>query len=57
MPTKFIKIPNSTKQEVKNEIYKMIDNKESKGCIKKEKKIDLEKIFIKSKKDMNKKQK
>lgn len=38
-----------TKQAVKNELYKTLDTKESKKCIKKEKKINIEKIFIKTK--------
>jgi len=45
-----LKIPLSTKQQVKNEIYKSLDTKESKKCIKKEKKLNIEKIFIKSNK-------
>jgi hypothetical protein len=44
---KKIIIPLSTKQEVKNQIYKMLETKESKKLIKKPKKIDIEKIFIK----------
>ena len=46
--TKKIIIPLSTKQEVKNTIYKMLDTKQSKKLIKKPKKIDIEKIFLKS---------
>ena len=44
---KKIIIPLSTKQETKNEIFKMLETKESKKLIKKPKKIDIEKIFIK----------
>jgi hypothetical protein len=49
MPDRKLTIPISTKQEVKNSCLKMLDTKESKKCIKKPKKIDIEKIFIKSK--------
>ena len=47
---RFLKIPMATKQKEKNNIYETLDTKEAKKCIKKEKKIDIEKIFIKSKK-------
>lgn len=46
---KMLKIPLSTKQQVKNAIYSSLDTKESRKCIKKEKKLDIEKIFNKSK--------
>ncbi len=45
---KKIIIPISTKQEVKNQIFRMLDTKESKKLIKKPKKVDIEKIFIKT---------
>ena len=54
MAKKFLKIPMDTKQEVKNTIYKTIDTPESKKCIKKQKKINIESIFIK-KQDSKKK--
>ena len=62
---KMLKIPLSTKQQVKNAIYNSLDTKESKKCIKKEKKINIEKIFNKqsnncksnSKKTLDKKDK
>jgi len=38
-----------TKQAVKNEMYKTLDTKESRKCIKPEKKVNIESIFIKSK--------
>lgn len=44
---KNIIIKLDTKQAVKNEMYKTLDTKESKKCIKREKKINIEKIFIK----------
>tara|TARA_R110002073_G_scaffold173349_2_gene330519 strand:- start:1942 stop:2121 length:180 start_codon:yes stop_codon:yes gene_type:complete len=44
---RFLKIPMTTKQQVKNCIMETLDTKESKKCIKKEKKLDVEKIFIK----------
>ena len=47
---KILKIPQSMKQKDKNGTYQMLDTEESKKCIKKEKSINLEKIFIKSKK-------
>ena len=50
MPDKKLTIPISTKQEVKNVCLKMLDTKESKKLVIKPKKIDIEKIFIKSKK-------
>jgi len=46
---KMLKIPLSTKQKVKNAIYSSLDTKESKKCIKVEKKVNIEKIFIKGK--------
>ena len=42
-------MPTQTKQEIKNECYKALDTKESNACIKVEKKIDVESIFIKKK--------
>jgi hypothetical protein len=56
---KMLKIPLSTKQQVKNVMYNSLDTKESKKCIKKEKKIHIEKIFNKSnsKKTLDKKDK
>ncbi len=56
---RFLKIPMSTKQQVKNCIMETLDTKESKKCIKKEKKLDVEKIFIKNNnsKKKNKKKK
>tara|TARA_R110000822_G_scaffold26049_6_gene78810 strand:+ start:888 stop:1082 length:195 start_codon:yes stop_codon:yes gene_type:complete len=51
---RYLKIPMATKQKEKNNIYETIDTKESKKCIKKEKQIDLENIFIKSKKNIKK---
>ena len=50
-------MPTQTKQEVKNECYKSLDTKESKKCIKEEKKIDIESIFIKKKTDEKKEKK
>ena len=47
--TKMLKIPLSTKQQVKNAIFSSLDTKESRKCIKKEKKLNIEKIFNKSK--------
>tara|TARA_R110002153_G_scaffold128098_4_gene276012 strand:- start:931 stop:1089 length:159 start_codon:yes stop_codon:yes gene_type:complete len=49
MKNKKLIIPMSTKQKEKNCIYETLDTKESKKCIKKEKKINLENIFIKKK--------
>jgi len=46
-----------TKQAVKNELYRTLDTKESKKCIKKEKKINIEKIFIKKSTDSKNKKK
>jgi len=43
-------MPMATKQKEKNNIYETLNTKEAKKCIKKEKKIDIENIFIKSKK-------
>jgi len=48
-------IPLSVKQKAKNECLRAINTKESLKCIKSEKKIDMEKIFIKNKNDKNKK--
>tara|TARA_R110002020_G_scaffold131362_2_gene293724 strand:- start:2093 stop:2278 length:186 start_codon:yes stop_codon:yes gene_type:complete len=39
----------SVKQKEKNETYKAIGTKECLKCVKKEKKINMEKIFIKNK--------
>lgn len=44
---KFLKIPLSTKQETKNCLFDSIGTKEAKKCIKKEKKMNIENIFIK----------
>tara|TARA_R110002153_G_scaffold274315_1_gene448461 strand:- start:1587 stop:1769 length:183 start_codon:yes stop_codon:yes gene_type:complete len=44
-----LKLPISTKQEVKNECMATINTEESKKCIKKQKKINIENIFNKKK--------
>lgn len=44
---RILKIPMASKQKDKNGTYQMLDTKESKKCIKKEKSINIEKIFIK----------
>lgn len=47
---RYLIMPMATKQKEKNNIYETLNTKEAKKCIKKEKKIDIENIFIKSKK-------
>lgn len=44
-------IPLTTKQKAKNVCLKSINTKESLKCVKTEKKINMEKIFIKGKKE------
>ncbi len=44
-----LKLPISTKQEVKNECLNTINTEETKKCIKKQKKINIENIFNKKK--------
>jgi len=44
---RILKIPLSVKQETKNECFRSLGTPEATRCIKAEKKIDLEKIFIK----------
>ena len=45
-----LKIPLATKQKTKNACFKALNTDECNKLIKKEKKVDIEKIFIKSKK-------
>ena len=52
---RILKIPLSLKQESKNECFRSLNTPEATRCIKAEKKIDLEKIFIKGKKKEDKK--
>jgi len=52
---RILKIPLSVKQENKNECFRSIGTPEALRCIKAEKKLDLEKIFIKGKKKEDKK--
>jgi len=42
-----LKIPLATKQKTKNACFKALDTNESRKLIKNEKKVDIEKIFIK----------
>jgi hypothetical protein len=46
---RFLKIPLATSQKTSNCLLKSIGTEECKKLIKKEKKVDIEKIFIKSK--------
>jgi hypothetical protein len=48
-------IPLTQTQKAKNECLRSLNTKESLKCIKTEKKIDMENIFIKNKNDKNKK--
>ena len=45
---RFLKIPLATSQKVSNCMLKSIGTEECKKLIKKEKKVDMEKIFIKT---------
>lgn len=48
---KRLQVPMEKSQKEKNCLYESLDTPESKKCIKKEKSIDIEKIFVKKNKN------